>query len=133
MTEHDELQALRDRAARLEGENLRLRGRRPARAGSMELLSENVRLRRRVEALRAKMPRATFGPGAAAAGKGDRTHLTVHEVASRLNTTAREVRRMFAGKVPVATDAHGVWVIRRDDFERAVVEMGRRRDPARFL
>ncbi len=133
MSEHDGLHSLRRQAARLEAENLRLRGAAPASGGRVELLQQNARLRRRVEQLRATMPKATFGPAQAASGKGPETYVTVHEVASRLNTTAREARRLFGKKVPVETDANGMWVIRKSDFEQAVVDMSGQRNPSRFL
>ncbi len=133
MSEPDDLRSLRDRTARLEAENLQLRGSSPAAAGDMALLAENARLRRQAEGLRAAMPGATFGPGAAAGGKGAQTYLTVHEVASRLNTTAREARMLLDNKVPTDTDANGMWVVRKADFEQALVDISRRRNPSRFL
>jgi len=131
--DNDELTSLREQTARLEVENLQLRGACPAAAGDMTLLRENTRLRRQVERLRAAMPKATFGPAASAGGKGAETHLTVHEVASRLNTTAHEAKTLLDRKVPTQTDANGMWVVRQADFEQAVVDLSRRRDPSRFL
>ncbi len=133
MPESDELEPLREQAARLQAENLQLRGASPAAAGNVALLQENTRLRRQIERLRAAMPKATFSPAASAGGKGADTYLTLHEVASRLNTTAREARRLLNNKVPTETDANGVWVVRKADFEQAVVDLSRRRDPSRFL
>jgi len=40
---------------------------------------------------------------------------------------------MLSGKLPIETDANGQWVVRKTDFEQAVVDMSRRRDPSRFL
>ena len=133
MPENDELESLREQAARLEAENLRLKGASAAAAGDVALLQESTRLRREVERLRAAMPKAAFSPAAAAAGKGAETYLTLHEVASRLNTTAHEARRLLDNKLPTETDANGMWVVRKADFEQAVVDLSRRRNPSRFL
>jgi hypothetical protein len=133
VSDTEELTRLRERAARLQAENLQLKGAAPAAAGRTALERENAQLRRDVEQLRARMPKATFSPAATAAGRGPDTHLTIHEVAGRLNTTAREARAMLAGRLPIETDANGMWVVRRADFEQAVVDMSRRRDPSRFL
>ncbi len=133
MSDPNELARLRELAARLEAENLRLKGASPVNAGGAALLAENVRLRRQVERLRARLPKATFSPAGAAAGRGPETYLTIHEVASRLNTTAHEARRLLENKVPTETDANGVCVMRKPDFEQAVVDLSRRRDPSRFL
>jgi len=132
VAEQNELHRLREEAVRLEAENLQLKGG-TASAGATALLQENVDLRRRVERLRGQMPKASFSPPQAASGKGPDNYLTVHEVASRLNTTAREAMRIFGKKVPIETDANGTRVIRKSDFEQAVVDMSRRRNPSRFL
>lgn len=133
MSEQDELRGLREQAARLEAENLQLKGAVPASSGGVDLLLENARLRRQVEQLRGQMPKSSFSPPEAVRGKGPQTYLTVHEVASRLNTTAREAMRLFDKKVPTETDANGMWVIRKSHFEQAVVDISRRRNPSRFL
>lgn len=133
MSATEDLADLRRRVASLQAENLQLRGAVPTASGSTTLQRQNARLRRQVETLRSRMPRATFTPAAAAAGRGAETHLTIHEVAGRLNTTAAEARAMLSGKLPIETDANGQWVIRKADFDQAVVDMSRRRNPSRFL
>ncbi len=51
----EELTRLREQAARLQAENLQLRGASPAAAGNVALLQENTRLRRQIERLKSDL------------------------------------------------------------------------------
>ncbi len=118
-------ESLRRRLAELTEENAHLRGRGPASRGSIELLGENVELRRRVEHLRQRLPVADLGATSAA-------YLTIHQVASRLNATAADASRLLA-KVETRTDRNGVQVVAVDRFEQFILDTAGGRNPSRFL
>ena len=123
----DELTFLRRREAELAAENARLKGRGPASRGQIESVRQNTELRRQVEHLRGRLPAASLGPAAEGAG-----YLTIHQVASRLNTTAEQAVKMLQ-KVPTRLDDNGVQVIAADRFEQFVLDTAAGRNPSRFL
>jgi len=123
----DELEFLRRRHTELSVENAQLRGRGAASRGNIEMLQLNTEMRRRVEQLRHRLPKADLGPSAQADD-----WLTVHQIASLLNTTAEHASRLLA-KVETQFDNNGVQVISRERFEQFVVDTAAGNDPSRFL
>jgi hypothetical protein len=123
----DELESLRRRHTELSVENAQLRGRGAASRGNIEMLKVNTDLRRRVEQLRCRLPKADLGPAAA-----PDAWLTVHQVASLLNTTAEHASRLLA-KVETQLDNNGLQVLSRERFEQFVVDTATGTDPSRFL
>lgn len=124
---YGELELLRRREAKLAAENAQLKGRGLASRGSIEMLSQNADYRRQVEALRSRLPKADLGPM-----RDSASCLTIHQVASRLNTTADQAAKMLA-KVETQFDDNGVEVIAVDTFEQFVVDTAAGRNPSRFL
>jgi len=126
-TATSQLESLRQEAAQLETENAYLRGRGPASRGSVEAIQRNTHLRRQVEVLRGRLPAADLG-----AGPDPGAFLTIHQVASRLNTTAEQASRRLA-KVETRRDGNGVQVIAAETFEQFVVDAAAGENPSRFL
>ncbi len=122
--QHTDLGSLRGRLAELETENAQLKGRGPASRGNVAMIRRNTELRRQVESLRQKLP---------AADMADRDgYLTIHQVASRLNTTAGDASELLTG-VETRFDANGVEVVATDTFEQFLVDTVAGRNPSRFL
>lgn len=122
-----DLDRLRRQLTELEAENAQLQGRGPASRGNVELLRDNSDLRRQVGRLRDRLPAADVGPAL-----DGRTYLTIHQVASRLNTTAADATRMLA-KIETRTDRNGQEVIAADRFEQFILDSATGSDPVRFL
>jgi len=125
--EPDQQAYLKRREAELAAENARLKGRGPASRGQIESVRENTELRRQVEHLRGRLPDADLGPDSEATG-----YLTIHQVASRLNTTTEQAVKMLA-KVPTRLDGNGVQVVAADRFEQFVLDTATGRNPSHFL
>jgi len=122
-----DLDALHRQVTELETENAQLKGRGPACRGNIDLLRANGDLRRQVEHLRGRLPAAAMSPSA-----DGHAWLTIHQVASRLNTTAAEAARMLA-KIETRTDGNGLEVIAADRFEQFILDTAAGANPARFL
>jgi len=122
-----DLDDLRRQVTELEAENAQLKGRGPTSRGNVELLRANSELRRQVEHLRAQLPKADLGPTIDGGA-----YLTIHEVASRLNTTAAEASRMLA-RIETRTDSNGTEVVAADRFEQFILDTAAGANPARFL
>jgi len=123
----DELEFLRRRATELTSENAQLKGRGPASRGNLDMLKRNTGLRRQVEQLRSRLPKVDLGPMANSDG-----YLSIHQVASCLNTTADQASKMLA-KVETQFDNNGLEVIAADRFEQVIVDLATGQNPSRFL
>ena len=125
-TQHNDLDLLRRREVELSAENARLNGATPTNRGQVELIEENHRLRRRVEQLRSRLPAPAMGMTA------DGAFLTIHQIASRLNTTAARAADLL-DRVPTRIDDNGQQIVSADCFEQFILDSADGRDPSRFL
>jgi hypothetical protein len=94
-------------------------------------------LRRRVAALRGRLPKARlreFPEGVPPDGRDEtgREYLTIHQAAARLNTTAESAVSLLA-RVETRLDLNGVSVVEAGRFEQLLLDLADGRDPSRFL
>ena len=91
-------------------------------------------LREQVEALRRRLPKARLRAGGEADGRDaeGRTYLTIHEVASRLDTTAEAAGNLLA-RVETRLDLNGLPVVEHGRFEAFLLDAAEGRNTSRFL